>query len=235
LFSESLPDTNGVPGKDSLNNETQVAGVSIAIPPTLLITALSIVPDVARATSMDLKRAGSRLYLVGPTRAELGGSHYLALLGLRGGLVPRPDLALAPRIFRALHRAILAGTVLSAHDLSEGGLAVAAAEMAFAGDLGARIRLGAIDVPGLPAGCDPDATRLYSESCSRFLVEVGGGRAREFEACFEGLPCAHVGEVEGPERLQAEGVRGGLVLDVSIDRLRAAHRGGFAGVGLGVG
>jgi phosphoribosylformylglycinamidine (FGAM) synthase-like enzyme len=81
----------------------------------------------------------------------------------------------------------------------------------------------------LPAGYDPDATRLYSESCSRFLVEVAGGRAGEFERAFAGFPCAHVGEVDDAGRLRVEGVRGGLVLDVEIERLRAAHRGGFQG------
>ncbi|MBL8862364.1 MAG: phosphoribosylformylglycinamidine synthase subunit PurL [Planctomycetes bacterium] len=217
-----------VSGKDSLNNEYRIGERSIAIPPTLLVTALSIVPDVARTVSMDLKRAGSRLYLLGSTRAELGGSHYLALLGARGGTPPRPDLATAPRLFRALHRAIGAGVVLAAHDLSEGGLATAAAEMAFAGDLGCRIQLGLVPCPDLPAGFDPDATRLYSESCSRFLVEVGGGRAREFEAFFEGLPCAQVGTVDATRRLCVEGVRGGLVLDVTIDRLRSAHQSGFS-------
>jgi phosphoribosylformylglycinamidine synthase len=213
-----------VSGKDSLNNEYRVGDRSIAIPPTLLITALSICPDVARSTSMDLKRAGSRLYLLGTTRAELGGSHYLALGGHAGGTVPRPDLAVAPRLFRALHRAIQAGFVLAAHDLSEGGLAAAAAEMAFAGDLGCRIRLAAIPCADLPSAFDPDSTRLYSESCSRFLIEVGGGRASEFEAFFADLPCVHVGDVDATARLVVEGVRGGRILDVDAGRLRSAHQ-----------
>lgn len=216
-----------VSGKDSLNNEYRVGDRSIAIPPTLLVTALSICPDVARSTSMDLKRAGSRLYLVGSTRAEMGGSHYLALLGHAGGTPPRPDLAVAPNVFRALHRAIQAGVVLAAHDLAEGGLATSAAEMAFAGDLGCRLRLGHVPCAELANGFDPDSTRLYSESCSRFLIEVGTGRASEFEAFFAGLPCAHVGDVDATRRLTIEGVRGGLVLDTPVERLRSAHQSGF--------
>jgi len=220
-----------VSGKDSLNNEYRVGDRSTPIPPTLLITALSICPDVARSTSMDLKRAGSRLYLLGLTRPEMGGSHYLALGEHAGGVPPRPDLAVAPRLFRALHRAIQAGLVLAAHDLSEGGLAIAAAEMAFAGDLGCRLRLAEVPCAELASGFDPDATRLYSESCSRFLIEVGGGRAAEFEAFFAGLPCAHLGEVDATQRLTIEGVRGGLVLDTPIERLRSAHRNGFRASG----
>ncbi len=215
-----------VSGKDSLNNEYRVGDRSIPIPPTLLVTALSICPDVARSTSMDLKRAGSRLYLVGTTRAEMGGSHYLALREHTGGVVPRPDLAVAPKLFRALHAAIQsgAGTVLAVHDLSEGGLAVAAAEMAFAGDLGVHVRLASVPCAELASSHDPDSTRLYSESCSRFLIEVGGGRASEFEAFFAGLPCAYVGDVESAPRLVVEGVRGGRILDVPVDRLRSAHQ-----------
>ncbi len=218
-----------VSGKDSLNNEYRVGDRSIPIPPTLLVTALAICPDVARSISMDLKRAGSRLYLLGATRAEMGGSHFLALGGHAGGVVPRPDLAVAPQLFRALHRAIQSsasqsGLVLAAHDLSEGGLAVAAAEMAFAGDLGCHIRLASVPCADLASSHDPDSTRLYSESCSRFLIEVPGGRASEFEAFFAGLPCAHVGDVEAAPRLVVEGVRGGRILDVTLDRLRSAHQ-----------
>ncbi len=218
-----------ISGKDSLNNEYRVGDRSIPIPPTLLISALARVPDVARTVSMDLKRAGSRLYLVGETRGELGGSHYLELRGLQGGRVPRPDLASAPGLLRAVHAAIRDGLVLAAHDLSEGGLAVALAEMAFAGGFGARLRLGAVPTGALEGVHDPDATRLYSESCSRFLVEVAGGHAAAFERALAGFPCAHVGEVDGSRRVAIEGVRGGLLIDADVEVLRAAHRGKFRG------
>src|SRR5437660_8518697 len=71
-----------ISGKDSLNNEYHAAGRHIAIPPTLLVSALGRVPDVRRCVSMDLKEPGNRLYLVGTTRAELGGSHYHLVHGL---------------------------------------------------------------------------------------------------------------------------------------------------------
>ncbi len=214
-----------ISGKDSLNNEYRVGDTSISIPPTLLVTALSTVPDVTLCTTMDLKREGSRLYLLGRTGPELGGSHYLGLMGMPGGTVPRPDLATAPGLLRALHAAIQGGLALAVHDLSEGGLSTAAAEMAFAGGLGARLRLAAVPCAELQNGFDPDSTRLYSESCSRFLVEVAGGRAGEFERALAGFSCAHVGEVDGTGRLSIEGVRGGLLLDVAIERLRSAHQG----------
>src|SRR5262249_53357141 len=126
-----------ISGKDSLNNEYRAEGRTIAIPGTLLISALGRVNDVRRCVTMDLKEAGNHLYIVGVTRAELGGTHYHLVHGMGGGEPPRVDPEVAPRIFRALHGAMARGLVRACHDLSEGGLAVAAAEMAFAGGIGA--------------------------------------------------------------------------------------------------
>ena len=230
-----------ISGKDSLNNEYRVGERSIPIPPTLLISALGIVPDVARSTSMDLKRAGSRLYLVGATKLELGGAHYLMLAGmlagpkLVGGSVPRPDLTRAPQLFRALHRALKQGLVLACHDLSEGGLAVAAAEMAFAGGLGLELELARVpfvDAPIDPknrATVDPDSARLYSESCSRFLVEVGEGNTAAFERALEGQVFAAVGRVVAAPRFITRGIGGQVLFDLDLEDLRRAHRGTFQG------
>jgi phosphoribosylformylglycinamidine synthase len=218
-----------ISGKDSLNNEYRVGDRTLSIPPTLLISALSVVPDVRRAVSMDFKRAGSRLYLVGMTKAELGGSHFLEQRGAIGGRVPRPDLGLAPRSMRALSKAIRSGAIASCHDLSEGGLAVAAAEMCFAGELGAMIELAAVPVETFDRSFDPESTRLYSESCSRFLVEVAEGRAQEFERELAGLPFASIGKVTSDKRLLVRGTGGVTLLDVDVEELRSAFLGGFQG------
>ncbi len=225
-----------ISGKDSLNNEYRLGERTIAIPPTLLISALSVVPDVARTVSMDLKSVGSRLYLVGATKPEFGGSHWFGQLGLEGGAVPRPDLDSAPRLMRALHKAIASGNVLACHDLSEGGLAVAAAEMAFGGGLGLDLRLADVPFASLPARAesvsksdDPDGTRLYSESCSRFLCEVAEGSAAAFERELRLFPSAHVGEVTDRSKLRVSGTSGAILFDVDIDELRRAHAGNFRG------
>jgi len=218
-----------VSGKDSLNNEYRVGDETLSIPPTLLITCLAILPDVARAVTMDLKCAGNLLFAVGVTGPELGASHYHMLVGLDGGLVPRPDLERAPRLFAALHQAISGGLVASAHDLSEGGLAVTAAEMAFAGDLGATLDLARVPVDDEPSHYDPDATRLFSESCTRFLIEVAPENAAAFESLFAGLPVARIGEVTGDETLRVNGVGGNTLLELSVEQLRQAHQSGFQG------
>jgi phosphoribosylformylglycinamidine synthase len=210
-----------ISGKDSLNNEyVDPQGRKRAIPPTLLISSLGIVPDVRRAVTADLKAAGDRLYVVGETRAELGGSLYQRLLapGQPGGTPPAPVPA-ALATFRALHAAIRAGHVRACHDLSEGGLAVAAAEMTIAGRLGLRL-----DLSPLPRGSDveDDATALFAESSARFLVEVAPEHAADFEAALAGVPLAHVGEVLAESVLRVRGLGGGDILICDVSDLRVA-------------
>ncbi|MBN2583893.1 MAG: phosphoribosylformylglycinamidine synthase, partial [Planctomycetes bacterium] len=206
-----------VSGKDSLNNEYQTAAGTIAIPATLLISAMAIVPDVRCTVTSDLKQTGNVLYLVGLTKDELGGSHYWALKDKIGRRAPMPDLATAPKTFAALHEAIKAGLVRSCHDLSEGGLAVAAAEMAFAGGLGAEIVLSKVQR-------DDDVTRdeqiLFSESTTRLLVEVSKLDCAKFERLLYGVPRSQIGLVNESGRLVAVGLKGEPVIDESIDSLR---------------
>lgn len=194
-----------ISGKDSLNNEFRPpVGPPIAVPPSLLISALGQVADVHRCVTMDFKEAGNLVYLVGWTRNELGGSHFALVEGLRGGQVPRMEAHLARQVFAAMHRAIEAGWVRACHDLSEGGLAVAAAEMAFAGGRGARLDLQ--HVPAEPDARHP-AVLLFSESNTRFLCEVAPPNAPAFEAAFQGLPCACIGEVLDDARLEIHSQR----------------------------
>ena len=184
-----------ISGKDSLYNEYTHEGKSLAIPATLLISAMGQVPDVRRCVTMDLKRGDNILVIVGTTRLELGGSHWNLSRGLDGGVAPRVDPAEAKATFAAVHAAINAGLVRSCHDLSEGGLAAALAEMALAGGLGAEITLR--DVP-----CDDeaahDAPLLFAETPSRFVLEVAPEDLRALEDRFETLPIGRLGTVTPP-------------------------------------
>jgi phosphoribosylformylglycinamidine synthase len=210
-----------ISGKDSLNNFTEIAGQSISIPHTLLVSAIAVVPDVRALVSMDLKSHGDFLFVVGNTYSELAGSEYCEYLDASGRDVPRVRSDTARQLMTALSGAIAAGHVKACHDLSEGGLGVAAAEMAFAGHLGASIRLA--DVPmGEPVSRDDII--LFSESNSRFLVEVPAERAADFRRLFDGLPCENVGLVEEGKTLQVIGLDGNVTLDCGIDDLRAAWK-----------
>jgi phosphoribosylformylglycinamidine synthase subunit PurSL len=235
-----------ISGKDSLNNEFRPkGGEPISIPPSLLISALGQIDDVTRCVTMDLKEPGNPLYLVGLTRNELGGSHFELVKGTgtvcattnaarrcppsgrsaangacpppSGCQVPKVDPQVAKQTFLAVHRAIYGGLVRACHDLSEGGLAVAAAEMAFAGDLGARISLERLL-------CESDldtAARLFSESNTRFLCEVRPNDAAAFETALAGVPHACIGEVTDSRTLSISDA-GSPVVEIDIDTLKEA-------------
>jgi phosphoribosylformylglycinamidine synthase len=204
-----------ISGKDSLKNEFHAGGRNIVIPPTLLISALGQVPDVRRCVSMDLKEPGNVLLLVGETKEELGGSHYHLVRGLDSGTVPRPDLQLAPRIFRALHEIISQGLVRACHDLSEGGLAIGVAEMAFAGNAGADLSPG----KNWPLA---DEVFLFSESCSRFVIEVRPGDLARVEECLAGLPVLRIGQTVKETRLRIAGSGGGWIVWAPLADLKEA-------------
>lgn len=175
---------------------------------------------------MDLKTTGNPVYLLGETRRELGGSQYYRLLGAVGNDVPRVDARTAKRTMKALARATSKRLVRACHDLSEGGLGVAAAEMAFAGGLGLALDLKKAPTDG---SLDRDDDVLFSESNSRFLVEVQKGEAAAFEELMKNVACARVGRVTDTARLVVKGLkRGGNVIDESIDALKAAWQAPLA-------
>lgn len=210
-----------VSGKDSLNNEFQTDAGTIAIPHSLLITALAIVPDARQAVTMDLKSPGNRLVLVGGTSAELGGSTLEKSFGRRGSRPPRLNGERARRIFVEMHAAIRAGAVRSCHDLSDGGLLVAAAEMVLAGGVGARIDLRRVPADGAPL---TDVEAGFSESLTRFLLEVEPIRLAEIERRFQGLPIRVIGETTADPSLEVIGTRGLSRLKLPAAALDAAWR-----------
>jgi len=188
-----------VSGKDSLNNEWRDAdGVSHPIPPTLLVSALGRVPDVAFTATSDAKAAGDALYLVGTTRAS--------------ELPPES----APALYAALHGAMRAGLVRACHDLSEGGLLVAAAEMAIGGRLGIDLDLAAVPVEG---GLAPRQIALL-ERPGRLLVEVAPGDVDAFERALASQVCTRVGAITDSGALAVHGLD--EAVRVSVDALASA-------------
>ncbi len=187
-----------ISGKDSLNNEFSYGEgddrKTISIPSTLLISAMGQINDVARAVTMDLKSAGNVLVQVGATRDEMGGSHFGLVENRPGGDAPEVDFPLARRTFTTLHQAIQQGQVRACHDLSEGGLATALAEMAFAGGLG-------VDVPDVrqaPHEDDlSDLKLLFAESNTRFVCEIEPQHQEAFLQAFQqaNVPAAVIGAV----------------------------------------
>jgi phosphoribosylformylglycinamidine synthase len=208
-----------ISGKDSLNNEYRTAsGQRIPIPGTLLISAMAYHPDIRRAQTSDFKQAGNAIYVVGMTQNALAGAHVAQVAGIPDAAQwqqPRVDLAVAPHLMRQLHRAIQHGSVVACHDISDGGLAVAVAEMVIAGRLGATIALEAV-----PSTSRDPFVVLYSESPSRFVVEVPVTQQRDFEATLQGIPWACVGHVSPSPSFTATN-HGQTCVHLSVDTLVA--------------
>jgi phosphoribosylformylglycinamidine synthase subunit PurSL len=218
-------ETPFVSGKDSLNNEFQTdAGETIAILPTLLISAISVVDDVDRCVTADAKKAGNFLFVLGRTGELLGGSHFLKAEAIEtGNDVPPVDMALNRQVMESLQKAIEAGVVRSCHDLSEGGLAVAAAEMAFAGGLGVELDIAA--VPTGDATVAP-AALLFAEYAGRFLVEVTPDNHDAFLRLVQDCPVGELGAVTDSGRVVIN-AGGKTLIDVPNADAKAAWQGTF--------
>ncbi len=223
-----------ISGKDSLNNEFQMAdGSTIAIPPTLLISAISVIDDARRCVTADAKAPGNILFLLGTTGPQLGGSHYLLVEGIESGRdVPPVDMQTSRRVMGAVCSAIAAGLVRSCHDLSEGGLAVAAAEMAFAGGVGVELNLAAVpvDLRGARAAkgtlAVPVGGLLFAESAGRFLVEVAPDNREAFCRAVKDLPFGELGRVTDSGRILIH-AGDAAVIDLPIDTAKTAWQKTF--------
>jgi len=210
----------GVPfisGKDSLNNEYSVHGESISIPGTLLISAISVMDDVTKAVTMDLKEKGNLIYVIGETKDEMGGSHYNLINNCIGNNAPSVDAKAGLKIFNKLSEATELGLLRACHDLSEGGMAVALAEMAFSGGNGVDA-----DLKKAPCKIKKDNVILFSESNTRFIVEVRKADKKAFEKLMKGIPIGLIGEVSGKKDLRIHGAGGKKIIDIGIDKLKEA-------------
>lgn len=185
-----------ISGKDSLYNEYFDGKVRQEIPPTLMITAIGIIPDVRKAITMDFKRSGNYIYIVGYTHNELGSSLLYRKYNIEGGSVPGVNPESAKAIYERILRAIDRGLVRSCHDCSDGGLALAIAEMCIGGNCGAEIYLNRV-----PTHLKQPYKILFSESNSRFIVEVAQGYEKEFEFTIRGVPFAKIGYVKSDKNI----------------------------------
>jgi phosphoribosylformylglycinamidine synthase len=222
-----------VSGKDSMKNDSTMGGVRISVPPTLLVSAIGQIDDATQAVTLDFKAAGDPVYLLGTTRNESGGSEYFRLRGALDGLttklgdpapyvgnrVPQVDEAETLPLYRALERAMRRGLVRSAATPAKGGLALALARSAMAGESGVDVDLDlASDLAALPADI-----ALFSESNGRFVVTVAASDSAAFEALFDGLACRRIGDVTAAKTLRVTH-KGARRVEVAIDALKAAYK-----------
>ncbi len=226
----SVYGTPFISGKDSLYNQFEWEANGIkekrSIPTTLLISAVSQVGDVSKVVSMDFKRAGNWIYVLGETRDELGGSRYGIWRNTAGGSVPRLNPQDTWGLYEKLAEAISQGLVSACHDCSEGGLGAALAEMSLAGELGFYLDVRkALLSADLRNEARTDKV-LFSESNGRFVVEVSPRAKRGFLSCLKGMPVSCIGQVREGKRLQITGMEG-KTYAWSVSEVEKAWRNGI--------
>ena len=208
-----------ISGKDSLYNEYADGNKSITIPGTLLISAIGIIEDIKKTVTMDLKQSGNLIYCIGPTFDEMGGSIYYDTYDLLGSTVPQVNTKRGMKTFNALTSAVNKRLIRSMHDCSEGGLAVALAEMAFSGGLGVTARL---DKVAYNRKIKRNDVILFSESNSRFIVEVEPKNQKKFEQLLKGVSKGLIGRVEESPEFIVYGLDQQVCINTYIQDLKEA-------------
>ena len=204
-------------GKDSMKNDFIKEGVKISVPPTILYSMVAKIDDVRQTLTGEFKKAGDLIYLVGKTYDELGGSEFYRLFNELGAQVPKVRKEDARRLYLKMNQAQQAGLLVSAHDCSDGGLAIALAEAAFGGYLGADILFPEQDLTL--------AAQLFSESHSRFVVSVDSQKQKAFEEIFQD-DAQYLGTVRDDDRFEIR-FKGLSVIHLRIDEMLGAWRGGL--------
>lgn len=213
-----------VSGKDSFYNYFETEDGPVNIPVTFLCSGFGVVEDASHVHGASLRRSDSVLFLVGNTEDEMGGSVYARVKGVKDCKVPQTDCAANFAIYKQYYdKALTQGLVLSAHDLSEGGLAVAAAEMAFSGKGSITLNLDTLPTTG---GWKNNAVPCFGESTGRFLVEVDPDMADEFAAAMAGTPCARIGSATSDGKLTIT-AGGATVLQAEIAELKNIWKNGL--------
>lgn len=197
-----------ISGKDSMFNDfsgydEKGNSLKISIPPTLLISAISVMPDLNKAVTPEFKNPGDVIYLLGQTDCDMGASEYFKMLAKEQGTenlghcVPKVDAEKNLKTYRALEKAINKNLLNSSLSATSGGLAVALAKASIGGMLGCKVSLKGMK------GRLLDATykKLFSESQGRILVTVSPKNTKAFEKLMKGVSLVKLGTVSKDSKI----------------------------------
>lgn len=212
-----------ISGKDSMKNDYMHNEIKISVPQTVLMSCISVIDDINKTVTMDMKEDGDIIIVVGKTYAELGGSEYFAQFNRIGNIAPQVRGTQAKKTFQSMEKAIKSGIIRSCHDISDGGLACALAESAFAGDIGIDADLNAVPCSGVFR----DDILLFSESASRFVATIREEDLGKFQNLFRSVPYGVIGKVIAGKSFRIKGLRGDVIIDTSIDLLKEAWQTPF--------
>ncbi|MFH0889675.1 MAG: phosphoribosylformylglycinamidine synthase subunit PurL [Candidatus Aenigmatarchaeota archaeon] len=210
-----------VSGKDSMTIDTTYTDKNgsrktVSGLPTLTMSAMAKMNDVRNYVSMEAKAPGDIVYVLGITKDEMGGSEFYAMHNAIGDSVPVVDAMTAKKLYKSLSEATKKGLAASIHDVSQGGLAVALAETAFAGGYGMELDLSALPRKGV----DKEYKALFSESASRFVVTVDPTKRTEFEAAMNGTSYAAIGYVAKDDSFRVRGFNNKDALSGNVYKLK---------------
>ncbi|MFA6177517.1 MAG: AIR synthase-related protein [Candidatus Paceibacterota bacterium] len=210
-----------ISGKDSMFNDFKGYDekgnpVAVSIPPTLLISAISVMSDLNKTISPEFKNTGDVIYLLGETNDELGGGEYLKMFGVVGEDVPKVDLKKNIKIYRALEKVIQKGLIASAISLNSGGLAIALSKACVGGMVGCKVSLDHI---GNSFGID---VKLFSESQGRVLISVSPRNISEFEKIIKNIPYTKLGKITKDEKLIITNGKS-KVIETNVKKLHNAY------------
>jgi len=197
-----------ISGKDSLYNEYITEKKTYKILPTLLVTGLGIIEDENLIPLSYFKKKGNPVYVIGKTNIkEIGGSEYLKLKGIkRKGIVPKVYPKKFMKVYRKIYEALKKKNLISTHDVSQGGIFVAVAEMCFANNKGININIQEVKRPDL---------FLFSESAGRIIAEVEKDKEKEFLRIFKNCPIQKIGEIVDENRILIITKKGEIKLDIN--------------------
>jgi phosphoribosylformylglycinamidine synthase II len=221
----------GIPllsGKDSMYVDGHLPGRygeshKISALETMQFSVCGVTENIEKCVTMDVKKAGDLVYILGKTGNELGGSEYYDLFGYTGKNVPQVHTSRFLPVYTALFSAINQGLVASAHGIYRGGLGVHLAMIAMGGNLGLTIDLSKVPNDHVKR----NDTLLFSESAGRFLVTVAPQFKDEFETLFAGVSCACIGTVTTSSTLDINDMKNAPLISVAIKDLKDAWKQPF--------
>ncbi len=218
-----------ISGKDSMFMDAMILTADggekrVSAPPLVQMSTAALIQDVRYCITMEPKKPGDLVYILGITKNELGGSEFYKMLGTIGLHVPKVDIETNKKIYAAHARAAKELLIESSHGIYRGGLAVHLALMAIAADLGLEIELKKVPITD---DIQLDEQILYSQSAGRLLVTVAPENKDKFEHCMKDIIFAQIGTVISEKRLKIWNRSGNLIINEDIAALRQAYHSTF--------
>jgi phosphoribosylformylglycinamidine synthase subunit PurSL len=218
-----------ISGKDSMFNDFKGFDkngkpLKISIPPTLLVSSISVVDDFTKTISLDAKIEGDMVYILGDTYEELAGSEYFAMLSATGSSVPNVIAERNKKLYSDFYKAVQRNLIASSISIGRGGLGVALAKKAIGGNLGLDINL-----KKLPGRVKKNDYALFSETQGRILVTVAPTNKTVFEQLLKKHSISLIGKVISDPVIKVKGLKGEEIINLSLSKAANAYRKTFEG------